>query len=253
MSPALAMIMSRISTMGPSAKATTTKVVTTAKAAAAARLAVMTAAKAAKVAKGAKGASGAMKAAKAAKGVAKGAKVAKAAKAAKASVGLGTGAKVLSGIKTAGSNILPWTLLLGGRGLQGASTAAGSVTAGAGEAAGHAVSALSQVPRQLGTASQSQIERFGKTPTAALGDVIGGLGSAAGQGITAVSHGVGNAVSATGNALGSTVTDASDAMRLAKLQEQLNKRRLAEAAQWKNLDLNPATAKVVTQSMVGQR
>lgn len=237
MSPALAMIMSRISTMGPSAKATATKVVTTAKAAAAARLAVMAAAKGAKVAKAAplaaKAAKGAALAAKAAKGVAKGAKVAKAAK--------------------AGSNILPWALLLGGRGIQGASTAAGSLTAGAGEAAGHAVSALSQVPRQLGTASQSQIERFGKTPTAALGDVIGGLGSAAGQGITAVSHGVGNAVSATGNALGSTVTDASDAMRLARLQEQLNKRRLAEAAQWKNLDLNPATAKVVTQSMVGQR
>ena len=240
MSPALAMIMSRISTMGPSAKATATKAVTTAKAAAAARLAVMAAAKGAKAAK----------AAKVAKGAAKAAKVAKAAK----------GAKVLSGIKTvgsgaakAGSNILPWTLLLGGRGLQGASTAAGSLTAGAGEAAGHAVSALSQVPRQLGTASQSQIERFGKTPTSALGDVIGGLGSAAGQGIAAVSHGTGNAISAVGNAVGSSVSDASDAMRLSALQQQLNKRRLAEAAQWKNLDLNPATAKVVTQSMVGQR
>ena len=250
MSPALAMIMSRISTMGPSAKATATKAVTTAKAAAAARLAVMAAAKGAKAAKAAKVAKGAAKAAKVAKGAAKAAKVAKAAK----------GAKVLSGIKTvgsgaakAGSNILPWTLLLGGRGLQGASTAAGSLTAGAGEAAGHAVSALSQVPRQLGTASQSQIERFGKTPTSALGDVIGGLGSAAGQGIAAVSHGTGNAISAVGNAVGSSVSDASDAMRLSALQQQLNKRRLAEAAQWKNLDLNPATAKVVTQSMVGQR
>ncbi|HPL70846.1 MAG TPA: hypothetical protein PLM50_02305, partial [Rectinema sp.] len=218
------------------------------------------------VAKGAKAAEGVAKGAKAAEGVAKGAKVAegvaKGAEAAEASVGLGAGvgAKVLSGVKGVakgakafGSNILPWTLLLGGRSLQGASTAAGSVTAGAGEAVGHAVSALSQVPRQLGTASQSQIERFGKTPTAALGDVIGGLGSAAGQGITAVSHGTGNAISAMGNAVGSTVTDASDTMRLAKLQQQLNKRRLEEAAKWKSLDLNPATAKVVTQSMVGQR
>ena len=151
-------------------------------------------------------------------------------------------------------HLSPAVLLQPGRQRPGTLPAGGEAeAAGAGEAAGHVVSALSQVPRQLGTASQSQIERFGKTPTAALGDVIGGLGSAAGQGITAVSHGVGNAVSATGNALGSTVTDASDAMRLAKLQEQLNKRRLAEAAQWKSLDLNPATAKVVTQSMVGQR
>ena len=56
-----------------------------------------------------------------------------------------------------------------------------------------------------------------------------------------------------GNAVGSSVSDASDAMRLSALQQQLNKRRLEEAAKWKGLDLNPATAKVVTQSMVGQR
>ena len=244
MSPALAMIMSRISTMGPSAKATATKAVTAAKAAAAAKLAVMAAAKGAKVAKGAKAAKGAAKAAKVAKD---------AAKAAKGAEAISKGAGALNKAKAVGSSVLPWSLLLSGRGIQGASTAAGSLTAGAGEAAGHAVSALSQIPRQLGTASQSQIERFGKTPTAALGDVIGGLGSAAGQGIAAVSHGAGNAISVMGNAVGSSVSDASDAMRLSTLQQRLNKRRLEEAAKWKALDLNPATAKVVTQSMVGQR
>lgn len=278
MSPqALQMIMYRIAALGPTAQALLSKapqalksapkvaaavkaapqvakssprIAAAAKAASLAMTApkVVKVAKAAKIAKGAKASGAAIKAAKAAAVAAKAAGT--------ATAGVGAASKIAGAAKFAGSKavrILPWALLFGGRTLQGASTAAGSLLAGGGGAAGHAADAVGQIPRHLGTASQAQIDRFGKTPMATVGDIVGGLGTAAGRGLMSAGQGVGNAASSIGNAVGSSVTDMSESMRLSSLQEKLNARRLEEAVKWQDLNLSPSTAKVVTQSMVGQR
>jgi hypothetical protein len=152
-----------------------------------------------------------------------------------------------------GGYIIPWGLLLGGRLTQGLSTGLGSLLAGGGEAAGHLLNAAGALPSHLDTTSEMQRQRFGKTPTAALTGMIAEAGHGTGQALTSLTRGGGNLISATGNALGSTMADAGNTMRLADMQNSLNARRLLEAQQWKDLGLDPSTARVITQSMVGQR
>jgi hypothetical protein len=145
----------------------------------------------------------------------------------------GAGQSMQAGGQRAGSFMagaaIPGGILLG-RGLQGA-----SIGAGAG------IEALGNLPRAMSSTTQAQRERFGKTPSDSLAEIVSGVGRAAGIGVSAV-----------GNAVGSTIGDMSNQARLAKLNQDLHNRTMQQAQEIQGLNLRPSDANLLGRTISAQ-
>jgi len=125
--------------------------------------------------------------------------------------------KTAGALGTAGTFAIPLAIGLGGRGIQAGATGLGALT-----------SAVGQMPGHFDLTPDIKKSLYGATPSSALGGIAGGVGQAAGLG-----------VSALGNAVGSSVNDLSNTLRLQDLQSGLHQRMLGQAADIKSLNLKP--------------
>lgn len=125
---------------------------------------------------------------------------------------------------TAGQFILPFAMGTLGRGVQGASTAAGA-----------GLAALGNVPGALRSAPRVR-EQYGATPLDVVADMSSGLGQAAGIG-----------VSALGNAAGSSINDFSNALRLMNLRNVMHDRTLRELQEIQTIGADPSTKRLYEQ------
>ena len=105
---------------------------------------------------------------------------------------------VLSTVGDAGKAAIPFLLNTAGRGIQAAGITGGALTQAAGNAPSHIANAMH---------TQRQKELYGSTPMDAAAGILGNVGEAAGVGI-----------STAGNAIGSSLQDIGNAIRLYNLQ-----------------------------------
>lgn len=139
---------------------------------------------------------------------------------------LGTGGALSSIPDTIGrvaKSAAPFALSLGGKAVQGASLGAGALAAALGESSGNV----------LRTPSAKR-ELYGNTPTDAAADLLSGIGSASGIGISGV-----------GNALGSSMVDQAEQMRLRELEKLMRKKYMEQLDDIKSKNVTPSEASMM--------
>jgi hypothetical protein len=133
----------------------------------------------------------------------------------------------------------PFALDIVGRGIKAAGTTGGALAGAGGHTAGAVAEAIGNVPKAMNMTSDAQMQKYGRTPSAMSGEMLGGFGKAANTGLSAIGDAANTGITAVGDAAGGGVQNIAQAMRLNNLLKSLGS----------NPSLSNANAEVLSRAI----